>query len=212
MKKHQMSIFFSFYLILNCLFLFLINSIAGQINYFNGLELVTDNTFARGFSVYPACNKPDHGSFDPNCTKIYPIENPFSCDPNQTAIWMIAQWGSHSSLPQVGINYTQDVDCKGAQWVTPDKSLVLFQDNRIRLEADGYHEYGGKYRDPNSPWAHLLIQQDIGISRGSLPLSEVSELYWSLNIRLDYTDQHIQPGYNINYYAAVFPVYLMIQN
>jgi hypothetical protein len=207
---------FSPYIQLKCLFLFLLNSISGQINYFNGLELIADNTFTHGFNVYPACNKPDasihHGALDPNCTKIYSLKNPFSCDQNQTAIWMIAQWGSHSSLPQDAINYTEDLNTKGVQWITADKSVVLFQDSRIRLEADAYHEYGGKYRDPNSPWAHLLIQQDIGISRGSLPLSQVNELYWSLNIRLDYMDQHIQPGYNINYYAAVFPLYLMIQN
>lgn len=177
-------------------------------NYFDGLELLADPNFSQGFDVIPSCHS------DPTvCVKVphYRLYNPFSTQPNQTAIWEIAQWASRSNLSIDG-QMMNDSRSRGIQWSTDDKRFILFQDLRLQLAVNGFHEYDGHYKDPNAPWVHLLVQQDIGRSRGARPLSEVTELRWNFDIQLIYMDQHIQKGYNPNLHAAIFPIYMTLQN
>ena len=176
--------------------------------YFQGVELLSDVNYTQGFEVIPAC------PFDPaTCAKgpRYRLYNPFSTSPNKSASWQMVQWNSRSNITTDG-TFVDDGKSKGMQWATEDKRFILFQDGRLQLAVDGFHEYGGKYRAPDAPWVHLLVQQDIGIAGGALPLSQVSELRWNLNVQLLYMDQHIQPGYDPNVYAGIFPLYMTIQN
>ena len=176
--------------------------------YFQGVELLADVNYTQGFDVIPAC------PFDPaTCAKAprYRLYNPFSTAPNKSASWQMAQWASRSNITTNG-TFVDDGKSKGMQWVTEDKRFILFQDGRLQLAVNGDHEYGDKYKAPDAPWVHLLIQQDIGIAGGALPLSQVSELRWNLNVQLLYMDQHIQPGYDPNLHAAIFPLYMTIQN
>jgi len=182
-------------------------STANQL-YFQGIELLSDVNYTQGFSVIPACPS------DPTeCAKAprYRLYNPFSIAPNTSASWTIAQWASHSNISTNG-TLINDGRSKGMQWSTEDKRFILFEDGRLQMSVNGFHEYGGKYRAPDAPWVHLLIQQDIGIAGGSVPLNQVNELRWNLDVQLLYMDQHIQPGYDPNLHAGIFPLYMTIQN
>jgi hypothetical protein len=191
------------------LFLFILFSYSTANHvYLQGTELLSDVNYSQGFDVIPSCLS------DPEeCAKLprYRLYNPFSIEPNKTATWQMAQWNSHSNISTNG-TIINDGKSKGIKWSTEDKHFILFQDGRLQFSVNGFHEYGGKYRSPDAPWVHLLIQQDIGIAGGSVPLSQVNELRWDLNAQLLYMDQHIQPGYNPNYYAGQFPLYMTIQN
>jgi hypothetical protein len=198
------------YLVLKMFLVFLsllTYSTANQV-YFQGTELLSDVNYTQGFAVIPACL-----TSPAECAKAprYRLYNPFSTVPNITASWNIAQWTSHSNLSTNG-TLINDGKSKGMQWSTEDKRFILFEDGRLQMALNGFHEYEGKYKAPNAPWVHLLIEQDIGIAGGSLPLSQVTELRWNLDIQLLYMDQHIQPGYDPNLHAAIFPLYMTIQN
>jgi hypothetical protein len=190
------------------LFFILFTYSAGNHLYFQGTELLSDVNYTQGFNVIPACN-----STPSECAKAprYRLYNPFSIAPNSTASWNMAQWTSHSNISANG-TFMNDGKSKGMQWSTEDKRFILFQDGRLQMSVNGYHEYGGKYRSPDASWVHLLIQQDIGIAGGSVSLDQVTELRWNLDVQLLYMDQHIQPGYNPNVYAGIFPLYMTIQN
>lgn len=176
--------------------------------YYEGTQLLSDVNFDQGFNVIPAClSDPEKCSAGPR----YRLLNPFSTKPKTNAFWEIAQWASHSNLSTDG-NIMTDGTSTGIQWDTADKRVILFQDHRIQLAVNADHEYGGRYKAPNAPWVHLLMQQTIGPTGGSLPLSEVTDLHWDLGVHLLYMDRHIQPGFNSNLHAAIFPLYLTIQN
>ena len=190
------------------LFFILFTYSQGNTEYFQGIELLSDVNYTQGFSVIPACSShPEECTTGPH----FRLYNPFSIVPPTNATWQLAQWDSHSNLSTEGI-FVNDGKSNGMQWSTEDKRFILFQDGRIQISVNGFHEYGGKYRDPNTPWVAFLMQQSIGIAGGSVPLSEVNELRWNLDAQLLYMDQHIQPGYNSSYYAGIFPLYLAIQN
>jgi hypothetical protein len=177
--------------------------------YFQGVQLLSDVNYSQGFDVIPAC------SSDPTeCTKAERshLLNPFFHGSNPSiSSWELAQWSSHSNLSTIGTP-VYDNRSQGMQWSTNDKHVTLFQDGRLQLAVNGFHEYGGIYKSPNAPWVHLLIQQDIGRKRGSIALNEVTELQWDLDVQLLYMDQHVQSGYNSDLHAAIFPLYITIQN
>jgi hypothetical protein len=182
-------------------------STANQL-YFQGTELLSDANYSQGFSVIPAC------PYDPIvCAKAprYRLYNPFSTEPNKTASWSLAQWASHSNLSTNG-TIIDDGKSKGIQWSTEDKRFILFQDGRLQFTVNGFHEYGGEYKAQDVPGVAFLLQQDIGITGGSIPLNQVNELRWNLDVQLLYMDQHIQPGYDFNIHAGIFPLYMTIQN
>lgn len=176
--------------------------------YLRGTELLSDVNYTQGFSVIPACP-----TVPTECDKAprYRLYNPFSTAPNASATWIMAQWASHSNITTNG-TFVNDGKCRGMQWSTDDKRFILFEDDRLQLSVNGFHEYGGKYKARDAPWVHLLLQQDIGIAGGSIPLSQVNELRWNLNVQLLHMDQHIQPGYDPNLHAGQFPLYMTIQN
>lgn len=183
-------------------------SAAAHQSYFQGLELLSDINYSQGFEVIPSCpNEPGQCAQGP----YYRLYNPFSTAPNKSATWQMVQWNSHSNMTTNG-TFVDDGKSKGILWGNADKRLILFEDSRLQFSIDGFHEYGGKYRAPDTPWACILIQQAIGIAGGAVPLSQVTELRWNLNVQLLYMDQHIQPGYNPDYYAGIFPLYLTVQN
>lgn len=190
------------------LFLILFVNFSKICSYFQGVELLSDVNYTQGFSVIPAC------FVDPDaCTRgpQFRLYNPFSSEPIKNATWQMAQWDSHSNISTEGI-FVDDGKSKGMQWSSEDKTFVLFQDNRLQISVNGYHEYQGKYRTPDEPWVALLLQQSIGKSSGAISLDQVTELRWNFNIQLLYMNQHIQPGYNPNIHAGQFLVYLAIQN
>ncbi|UJR18216.1 hypothetical protein I4U23_005117 [Adineta vaga] len=177
-------------------------------SYFQGIELLSDVNYTQGFSVIPAC------FIDPDACARGPqfrLYNPFSTTTNKSALWQMAQWDSHSNISTTGI-FVNDGKSKGMQWSSEDKRFILFQDNRLQISVNGYHEYQGKYRTQNEPWVALLLQQSIGKSSGSISLNQVTELRWNLDIQLLYMNQHIQPGYNPNIHAGQFLLYMTIQN
>ena len=181
---------------------------AADQSYFQGIELLSDRNYTQGFEVIPSCpNNPDQCARGP----YYRLYNPFSTAPNTSATWQMVQWNSHSNITTNG-TFVDDGQSKGIEWSNNDKRLILFQDGRLQFSVDGFHEYGGHYRAPDTPWACLLIQENIGIASGAIPLSQVSELRWDFNIRLLYMNQHIEPGYNPSFYAGIFPLYITIQN
>ena len=176
--------------------------------YFQGIELLSDVNYTQGFEVIPACPS------DPTiCSKAprYHLHNPFSPVANQSAAFQIVQWASHSNLSTDGV-FVHDNRSRGMQWATEDKRFILFEDPRLQLAVNGFHEYAGKYKARDAPWVHLLVQQDIGIAGVAVRLSEVTELRWNLDVQLLYMDQHIQPGYDPGLHAAIFPLYMTIQN
>ena len=176
--------------------------------YFLGDELLSDVDFSQGFDVIPSCHS------DPSiCVKIphYRLYNPFSVEPNRTASWQIAQWASRSNLSEHG-ELIRDNRSRGMQWSTEDKRFILFEDLRLQLAVNAFHEYDGHYKLPDAPWVHLLVQQDIGRLHGAKSLNEITELQWNFDIQLLYMNQNIQPGYNPNLHAAIFPIYMTIQN
>ena len=190
------------------LLLFLVASSTASSRYFQGTELLSDVNYTQGFEVIPACPS------DPTiCAKAprYHLQNPFSPVKNQTAAFQIAQWASHSNLSSEGVR-VHDNRSEGMQWATEDKRFILFEDRRLQLAVNGFHEYAGKYKAPDAPWVHLLVQEDIGVVGGSVRLSDVTELRWDLDVQLLYMDQHIQPGYDPALHAAIFPMYLTVQN
>ncbi|CAF1393077.1 unnamed protein product [Adineta ricciae] len=190
------------------LLLALIQSSLGSHSYFQGLELLSDVNYTQGFSVIPACFvNPDACAKGPQ----FRLYNPFSTAPNASASWQMAQWDSHSNISTNG-TFVHDGKSEGMQWLSEDKRFILFEDSRLQISVNGYHEYQGKYRTPDEPWVALLIQQSIGKSAGSVSLNQVTELRWNLDIQLLYMDQHIQPGYNPNIHAGQFPLYMTIQN
>ncbi|CAF1017313.1 unnamed protein product [Rotaria sp. Silwood1] len=140
--------------------------------YFQGIELFSDVNYSQYFSVIPACS-----SSPTECVKAprYRIYNPFSTTLNKSASWQIAQWASHSNLSTNG-TLIEDEKSKGMQWSTVDKRFIIFQDGRLQMVVNGYHEYDGQYEPLDAPWIHLLMQQDIGITGGSVPLSQIHEL------------------------------------
>ncbi|CAF3373137.1 unnamed protein product [Rotaria sp. Silwood2] len=177
-------------------------------SYFEGTQLLSDVKFDQGFNVIPACHSnPTECSAGPR----YRLFNPFSTAQNKSPSWEIVQWDSRSNLSSDG-TFISDAKSKGIQWATEDKSFILFQDGRVQLAVNAYHEYNCHYKVPDAPWVHLLIQQTIGREGGSVPLSEVTELRWDLDVHLLYMDQHVQSGYNSNLHAAIFPLYMTIQN
>ncbi|UJR32874.1 hypothetical protein I4U23_020335 [Adineta vaga] len=157
--------------------------------------------------IIPACPPTPQCNTAPR-NRIY---NPFSTVTNDSAPWQMVQWNSHSNISLNGI-YVKDNRSRGMQWSTDDKRFIIFQDGRLQMSVNGYHEYEGKYKAPDAPWVHLLIQQDIGIPGGAKPLSDVTELRWNLDVQLIYMDQHIQPGYDPSLHAGIFPLYMTIQN
>ncbi|CAF1367809.1 unnamed protein product [Adineta steineri] len=181
-------------------------STASQV-YFQGIELLSDVNYTQGFSVIPACIS------SPSCVKAPRVRlyNPFSTAPNKSASWIMAQWDSHSNISADGI-FVNDGRSQGMQWSTEDKRFIIFQDGRLQLSVNGFHEYGGKYKARDAPWVHLLLQQDIGIAGGAVPLDQINELRWNVDVQLLYMDQHIQPGYNRNLHTGMFPLYMTIQN
>lgn len=177
-------------------------------SYFQGVELLSDRNYTQGFEVIPSCpNNPDQCAKGP----YYRLYNPFSTAPNTSATWQMVQWNSHSNMTTNG-TFVDDGKSKGIKWGNGDKRVILFQDGRLQFSLDGFHEYGGHYRTPDTPWPCLLIQQGIGIASGAVPLAQVSELRWDLDIQLLYMNQHIEPGYNPSIYAGIFPLYMTIQN
>ncbi|CAF0749299.1 unnamed protein product [Rotaria sp. Silwood1] len=176
--------------------------------YFQGIELLSDVNYSQYFSGIPACS-----SSPTECVKAprYRIYNPFSTTLNKSASWQIAQWASHSNLSTNG-TLIEDEKSKGMQWSTVDKRFIIFQDGRLQMVVNGYHEYDGQYEPLDAPWIHLLIQQDIGITGGSVPLSQINELRWNLDVQLLYMNQHIQPRYDPNLHGGIFPLYMTIQN
>ncbi|CAF0915181.1 unnamed protein product [Adineta ricciae] len=191
------------------LFIFLILFISSEARqvYFQGTELLSDVNYTQGFSIIPACPPTPQCNTAPR-SRIY---NPFSTVPNATAPWQMVQWNSHSNISLNG-TFMNDSRSRGMQWSTEDKRFVIFQDGRLQMSVNGYHEYSGKYKAPDAPWVHLLIQQDIGVAGGAVPLSEVTELRWNLDVQLLYMNQHIQPGYDPGLHAGIFPLYMTIQN
>ncbi|CAF1218428.1 unnamed protein product [Adineta steineri] len=190
------------------LLLILITCPLGSHSYFQGVELLSDVNYTQGFSVIPACFiNPDACAKGPQ----FRLYNPFSTAPNISALWQMAQWDSHSNISTNG-TFVNDGKSEGMQWSSEDKRFILFQDDRLQISVNGYHEYQGKYRTPDEPWVALLLQQSIGKSTGSVSLNQVTELQWNLDIQLLYMDQHIQPGYNPNIHAGQFLLYMAIQN
>lgn len=181
---------------------------AAEQRYFQGIELLSDANYTQGFDVIPAC--PD----DPTGCAMAPryrLYNPFSTVPNTTATWQLAQWNSHSNLTTNG-SFVDDGKSRGMRWFNDDKGFVLFQDTRLQMSIDGFHEYRGQYKKPGNAWPALLAQQTIQIAGGSIALDQLNELRWNIDVQLLYMDQHIQPGYNPDIHAAIFPLYLAIQN
>jgi hypothetical protein len=174
--------------------------------YVQGTELLSDVNYSQGFSVIPACPATPECNSAPR-GRLY---NPFSTAPSGTTSWQITQWGSNSNLSTTG-TLINDGQSEGMQWVAKDKSFTIFQDGRIQMAVDGFYEYGGTYVADPFIWG-ILIQQEIGIAGGAVPLSQVNELRWNLDVQLIYMDQNIQPGYNPGPNAAIFPLYMTIQN
>jgi hypothetical protein len=177
-------------------------------SYFQGIELLSDVNYTQGFDVIPACPT------DPTACATAPryrLYNPFSTAPNTSATWQLTQWASHSNISTNG-TFVNDGKSKGMLWLSEDKRFILFQDGRLQISVNGFHEFGGKYKAPDAAWPAFLVQQSIGIASGAAPLNQVSELRWDLNVQLLYMDQHIQPGYDPNIHAAIFPLYMTIQN
>lgn len=188
-----------------CLFFILISYSKGDHDYFQGVELLSDVNYSQGFSVIPACR--------PDCPEGPRIRfyNPFSTTPNRSAIWEMVQWGSHSNMTANG-TFIDDGKSRGIQWSTTDKSFTLFEDGRLQTSVNGFHEFQGQYKPTDVPGVAFLIQQTIGISAGALPLDQVTDLRWNLDSQLIHMDQHIQPGYDSSIHAAIFPLYMTIQN
>ena len=186
----------------------LVASSATEQMYFQGIELLSDVNYTQGFDVIPTCPSDPTGC--PTAPR-YRLYNPFSTVPNTTATWQLAQWNSHSNLTTNG-TLVDDGKSRGMQWSTEDKRFILFQDSRLQISINGFHEYQGKYKDPGNAWPAFLAQQSIQIAGGSVSLNQVNELRWNIDVQLLYMDQHIQPGYNPDIHAAIFPLYMAIQN
>ncbi len=177
----------------------------------SGLELITDPSFAAGFSVIPACAKPDT---DPACAagKKYDLKSPLSpLNALDRPAWDLAQWGSRTNFQGSPAPYGG-----GYAWSTETKRLVLYPDGTVEMAVDGLKELNGQYLTDRTSWPSLIASETIAApgayGRDVGSLLAMSKLLFSLDFRLLHNDTGIRKGYDRDRDALIVPINLTVQN
>jgi len=176
-----------------------------------GLELITDPSFAAGFSVIPACVKPDT---DPACAagEKFNLKSPLNLtNEHDRPAWDLAQWGSRTNLQGPPTPYGE-----GYAWSTETKRLVLYPDGTVEMAVDGAKELDGQYPTDRTSWPSLIASETIAApgayGRDVGNVSTMSKLLFNIDFRLLNNDTRIRKGYDPDRDALIAPVNLTVQN
>ena len=168
------------------------------------VQMIADRHFQTGATVQNAAGDPEGPM---QYTTVY-----------GAPVWRLSQWGSQSSIYGV----SPAVQSSGSMlWENPDKALVLgptnTEDSDIEMTVDSISEFGGVYRTANESWPALYIAQRISEPNGNFKatapwISELSELDFHIETRLNYANNIYTNGYNPSLHCAHFQIFFTIQN
>ena len=161
-------------------------------------ESLSDPQFARGFDVHdPAPGKHvPRGAIQPRSGAGEPE-------------WVLAQWSCRSSLHQAAAESLPD----GSVCFADAGKAVTFgpvsgAGHSLTFALNGIGEYGGRLRQPDEPWIHLLAEQPIA---SHPPFLELAELRFRMRCRLLRAESGLAQDQIKPWHAARFLAYLTIR-
>lgn len=171
-----------------------------------GVEIIQDNTFEKGFSLTPLDPKiVEQGG---GLEKTYLDTLDFNKDGSHP-IWHIAQWYSKYNLAQA----TPVRDREGAIWYANEgnsKKIALYPDNSLLLEVNASLEYDSP-RVSGQNWPHLLIAQNF--NKNSPNVGEARQLLFSMELKLEKEENKMIEGdFNASLHTAQSPFYFILRN
>ncbi|MEK7677656.1 MAG: carbon-nitrogen hydrolase family protein [Verrucomicrobiota bacterium] len=162
-------------------------------------ESLSDPQFARGFDVHdPAPGKHvPRGAIQPRSGAGEPE-------------WVLAQWSCRSSLHQAAAESLPD----GSVCFADAGKAVTFgpvsgAGHSLTFALNGIGEYGGRLRQPDEPWIHLLAEQPIA---SHPPFLELAELRFRMRCRLLRAESGLAQDQIKPWHAAQFLAYLTVQD
>ncbi len=170
------------------------------------VELITDPTFQRGFTVLDS----PEGAI----VELGPLQyNPALGTP----IWRLAQWNSRFNI----LDGSSDVMPSGStRYYDSGKSVILgpedSSDAHLVFHLNSNIEYQGVHRSASEPWPHLLAQQRISppdtYGYGGQWLHELTEVRLHFEAILRHAEMFHTPAYTPNLHTAHFLMFFLIQN
>ncbi|TNF35608.1 MAG: hypothetical protein EP312_03325 [Gammaproteobacteria bacterium] len=138
-------------------------------------------------------------------------------DTTSSPIWMLAQWGSRSSLlGEYSATCREGRVCRHVLQEGRESKAVVLDDGDfdIRLRSDGLAEFTSRYDDgrlylqPGETWPHLLVSQPVR----SRAIADYDSMVLRFDARLDENSPHVQDGYDARIHAARFVIALNLKN
>ncbi len=173
--------------------------------YTQGLELISDPHYQKGFYV-----------LDQNGNVAGNIHTSTGLDP----AWSLAEWHSQSTV----LNITPVVLPSGFyKWADSYKDFRFgpegAEEYHIYFAVNADEEYNHIYRQDGEPWPHLLIEQRLSApfsyahhGPGSPSLDITTALIFSIDAKLLYNQTIQESGYDPSLHAAEFLIYFTVQN
>jgi hypothetical protein len=140
-------------------------------------------------------------------------------EPGLTPIWGLTQAYSKQSIATA-----EPVTLAAGQkrWTNAFKELILGHgtpDADFVLTVNSIEEYGNQYRSANSPWPHLLLEQNIcapggHLSKAGPSLADCQSMTLQVSVQLrSASNLHERGrGYSEGKHAAQFQIYFTLQN
>ncbi len=136
---------------------------------------------------------------------------------NGVPFWDMAEWHSQQTI----YGTAPVVRPSGAyRWSNAYKHVTLGPtgtgDSDMILYVDSIAEYGGTYRTSGQNWPHLLVGQNISSPGGGAAayapwLSDMAELRFNIEARLNSATNRYVSGYKSSLHAAEFVIYFTVQ-
>ncbi|RZA00061.1 MAG: hypothetical protein EOP11_18720, partial [Proteobacteria bacterium] len=176
-------------------------------------ELIADQNYDLGFTVFKNCPNPDKYPECPNSPSHREVNPLYPARAEEVPPWIMAEWGSKSTIVGIG-----KVEGANAAWRDPNKAVVVKPGGVLELAVNGLNEYDGKYPAnwDERKWVHLLVMQNIAApgryARPSGSLADMSKLVFSVDAHLIYNALNKKAGYDRARHASQVPMSITIQN
>lgn len=125
--------------------------------------------------------------------------------PDADPVWELAQWSSRFPLTPVH-HFVND-----GSWGASNAARYVLVDGHgtVTLAANGILEYGGRLREPNEPWPHLLLQQTFVAPPR---LRDLAAIELSAQVRVGRCVAPPELSLNPRRHAAQLLMFLTVQN
>lgn len=171
-----------------------------------GVEIIQDNTFEKGFALTPLLPKTvmQGGGFE----KTYLDTLDFGRD-GSSPVWHFAQWHSKFNLAHAELQTAKD---KSIYYINEggSKKVAIYPDNSLLLEVNTNVEYDSA-RHKGQAWPHLLIAQNF--NEKSPNVGEAKQLLFSMEQKLEKEENKMaEETFNTSLHTAQSPFYFILSN